>query len=507
MSAAEGARNAQLQDIDMTQGLGRRTAYGGILALASQLTRIGISLVSIGVMARVLQPSDFGLVAIATTITAFAMLLQDMGLSAAVVQPENVEDETLSVLWIVGNIFALFLFLLIAVSSPMVSMLFADKRIANLLLLTSLTLPLTAIGFLHRALLQRWMRWTSLQGISLLSTLASAVVAITLVLTTDIGYWALAVQSLLAAGLQSMMYWFTSAWRPKLTTRWRSGLPSLRFGLFLTVFSVINYAHRYADNLLIGWRFGTVELGYYSRAYAIMSMPLQLVNGPAGTAIIASLSRLQSREAEWRQLYMDALLILTFITAPLASFLIFAAPELITIVLGPNFTKSIPIFMALSIGMFAQPVMSSTGWLWISTGNTKDMAIWAAFSVPLLICSMGIGLLWGASGVALAYSATFTLLTPLCTVFSARRLPISTYEVYHAISWPILGALVSLAVCSQVELPFPELTILALVSKGALYSLSFVLATTAASVFYPVQRRRLTRSIRVFFGRPLQKGD
>jgi O-antigen/teichoic acid export membrane protein len=53
----------------------------------------------------------------------------------------------------------------------------------------------------------------------------------------------------------------------------------------VTGFLTVNYLTRNADNVLIGWSWGSVPLGLHSRAYSLMMLPLSQINAPvAGVA-------------------------------------------------------------------------------------------------------------------------------------------------------------------------------------------------------------------------------
>ena len=69
----------------------------------------------------------------------------------------------------------------------------------------------------------------------------------------------------------------------------------LSFAGFLTGFNVVNYAVRNMDNLLIGWRWGASPLGLYEKAYSLLLLPIQVINGPLTTVTVPTLSRLRAR--------------------------------------------------------------------------------------------------------------------------------------------------------------------------------------------------------------------
>ena len=72
----------------------------------------------------------------------------------------------------------------------------------------------------------------------------------------------------------------------------------LWFGGHLTGSSLINFAARNIDNVLIGRYWGPTQLGLYSRAYQLLLLPLEQINAPLDTVAITSLSKLiDSRNA------------------------------------------------------------------------------------------------------------------------------------------------------------------------------------------------------------------
>jgi hypothetical protein len=57
-----------------------------------------------------------------------------------------------------------------------------------------------------------------------------------------------------------------------------------------------------------------------------------------------------------------------------------------------------------------QSVVTTVGWLYLSTGRTDVMFKFAVFSGSAVTCAIVVGLQWGVEGVAAAYCATALLL-------------------------------------------------------------------------------------------------
>ena len=108
---------------------------------------------------------------------------------------------------------------------------------------------------------------------AIVAQFAGSVTAILLAWLTSLGYWALVAQTWASASVSLILLWLTCPWRPSLARNWRTIGPAVRFGAHLTGFGIVNYFHRQFDNVLIGWRWGSADLGFYTRAYALLTLP------------------------------------------------------------------------------------------------------------------------------------------------------------------------------------------------------------------------------------------
>src|SRR5215831_3561189 len=81
--------------------LKERTIRGGLARFMAQGADFSLRLLSLTVLARLLNPYDFGLVGMVTAFTGVLMLFRDFGLSAAVIQHGSVtEDQLSNLFWI-----------------------------------------------------------------------------------------------------------------------------------------------------------------------------------------------------------------------------------------------------------------------------------------------------------------------------------------------------------------------------------------------------------------------
>ncbi|TCD15129.1 lipopolysaccharide biosynthesis protein [Oricola cellulosilytica] len=426
--------------------LGYRVASGSIVAVGGRLIRIIIQLASLAILARLLAPEDFGLVAMAATVTIFVGLFTDLGLSAATVQRKEIDDGTVSALFYINLAAGVALMTITIAVAPLVAMFFGDPRVSGVVVALAAQIPLVAAGAQHGALLQRGMRWAAIQWTGISAQLAGAIVGVGLAWKTDTGYWALVAQGWTSALLGTSLVWAVCPWRPGRISSWKKIRTALTFGIQFTGFNFVNYFHRQFDDVLIGWRWGAIELGFYSRAYQLLTLPLSLINAPVGSAVIPALSRLQTDPVRWKQLYLDALATVTLVSSAITALLIATARPLTALIFGPGWEQVADIFALLSISMFATTPLNTTGWIFISLGRTDRMFIWGCLATSVIIVSFLMGLPFGSEGMALAYSVSVSLLLFTGIPFATQNTHIESKMVFSTITPKIVaGAIAGIA--------------------------------------------------------------
>ncbi|CCD99473.1 lipopolysaccharide biosynthesis protein [Bradyrhizobium sp. STM 3809] len=491
----------------LAENLGRRTILGGVVAVAAQPIRMLIQFVTTAILARLLVPADFGLVAMATAVTSFIGIFSEFGLTSATVQRSQIDQDTVSGLFFITVGIGCLLVPVVCGLAPLAAWFFDDPRVSGVIMALSIAFPLAALGSQHTALLLRSMRWMALQGAGLLGHASGAAAGLLIAWKTDLGYWSLVVTVLVANVVTLSTLWTVCRWRPSRVSDWRGARSALHFGVYLTGFSVVNFFHRQLDNIIIGSRFGASELGYYSRSYQLMLMPLNLFNGPLSSSVEPSLSRLQNEPERWRQALLDALGLVMFLGAGVAAGLIAGSGPLITIVYGPGWEKSVTIFQWLAASIFAGVPINAAGWIYMSLGRTKQMFIWSLAFVPMIGAGFLIAAPYGAVGIAAAYAVVLNILLIPCFAFATRGTPVSLGDTLKVIlPLGLAGAIAALAglLVSQPGSP-ALLQLLATATTSGLVYLALAGSIIARADVYAALRTRISTQLSDILGRIMEK--
>jgi len=456
-----------------------RALRGGALTLSGQGVKLGLQIGSTMVLARLLTPSQYGLIAMLAAVTGFVYIFKNLGLSTATVQKRQVTHEEVNLLFWVNATVSAVVMIVVAALGPALALLYREPALTLITAVMSTGFLFDGLGVQHFALLQRQMRFVALTVIDVGSMATGIAVAIVMALCGT-GYWALVAMSLVTAAAATVGYWMACSWRPGRPRRAAGVREMLSFGGYLTGFNTVNYLARNLDNILIGWRWGPGPLGFYSKAYNLLLLPLQQINGPAATVAVPAMSRLQDESARYRRAYMEVLGKLTLVTAPFVAFLIGTANWIIAIVLGSQWHGAAPIFAWLGIAALVQPIGNTTGWLFITQHRTREFFIWGLIGSAIAVASFIIGLPYGAVGVAAVYAISGLLVSTPCLLwYVGRRGPVSAKDIVQASLKPWLTGLAVLAAVVLLRLILPHL--------GPLVGLALAAAVSAA-IMLPVLR-------------------
>ncbi|GBE22211.1 MAG TPA: lipopolysaccharide biosynthesis protein [Actinobacteria bacterium] len=468
----------------LNKDLGRRSGRGVAMVLSAQWTRFVIQIGSTAILARILTPGDYGLVAMVLVVTALADRFKDLGLSMATIQRKDITDAQINTLFWINTGVGFVLTLLLIGSAPLVAVFFKRPELAGITTALASMFLIGGLGVQHQALLKRHMRYGWLASSEVAAMVVGMGTAVILALL-GFGYWALVANYVGQALTRTSLAWIAIRWIPGPPRRGAGIRSLLAFGGNVSAFGLLNYLSRYMDNLLIGRSWGAADLGMYSKAYQMLLLPLQQINGPLSSVAVPALSLLQDEPTRFRRYYLSAVSFIAFITAPLVALMAALSSDVINVFLGNQWEPAAPIFRVLALVGALQGISNTNGWLYISMSNTGRMARWALISRPIVVASFFIGLPWGPLGVATAFAVSGYVLVWPSIYLATKETPVSPSDVLKAIWRPFAIAGVVYGLVSWTRPMFSSLGSLEGLLVGSLLGL---LTFGAIALVWPAVR-------------------
>ncbi|MEM6333631.1 MAG: lipopolysaccharide biosynthesis protein [Planctomycetota bacterium] len=437
-----------------TRNLGGKARRGGAITAGSQLVRLFIQLARTAVLARLIEPFDFGLIATVVVYTQVLSVFAESGLSGAAVQSKTLNRRQAATLfWINIAIGALLTLIMIALAWP-IAWVYDQPELFAIVSVSSFGFLISAVAQQHLALLRRQLRWWSVSSVPVVSMLVSTAVAIAVAQYSPT-YWALVAMTLSYAITTAVMAPLLTGWLPGRPGPLRESADLLRFGSHMLGFGVLNKLSRSVDNWLLSF-VGPVQLAFYDKAYQLMLKPIRQINSPISAMAMPVLSRIQDEPERFRNAFAEVQEKIAMILLPLFAVLIVAGDWVILVMLGEQWEQSIPIFRWLGVVGLVQGLTNSNGWVMMSQGRTADILKWGVFSATTTVASFAIGLPWGAQGVAIAYTLySVGINTPALVWWIGRRGHISSLDYIRPNLTAVPAALAAAGVALALRMNLP----------------------------------------------------
>lgn len=429
---------------------------GGFAKIGAQAANFILRLGSLMVLARLLDPKDFGLVAMVTAITGVFSLFKDAGLSMATVQRATISNEQMSTLfWINMLVGAILAFLLIVIA-PGIAAFYQEPRLYWVTVALAAAFLFTGATAQHSALLQRQMRFGTIAVIDIITLLAGITVAIAMA-AAGLGYWALVGQAVTFPGVGAICTWVAVRWIPGMPRR-KVGIRSMmRFGGTVTLNGLVVYIAYNLEKVLLGYYWGANALGIYGRAYQLINIPTENLNSSVSGVAFSALSRIQDDPNRQKRYFLKGYSLLLALTLPITLACVVFADDMILVFLGPKWKDAVPIFRLLAPTIVVFGLINPFSWLLFSIGLV-GRSLKIAFAIaPLVIAAYLIGLPYGPRGVAFAYSAVMALWVIPHIAWCIRGTLISSRDILQTVSRPFVSGIVAAALALGFQFSIGQL--------------------------------------------------
>lgn len=321
-------------------------------------------------LARILTPSDYGIVAVVTIFTTFFLRISDMGFGSAVIQRQDLNSEDVNEIYSFTFYIALILGLLFAALGVPISLFYKNSVYVPICLLLSVSVFFNTLNMIPNSVLLRDKLFKKVAVRNFLVNIIGFVAAILMALA-GCKYYSLIAQSIIAAILNYLWNNHTA----KLRFRFRSSFTAVKkvtgYSMFQFAFNWVNYFETNADNILIGTMMGSTPLAYYDKAYRLLEYPVGNLAGVITPVLHPVLKDYQNQKKILLKKYIDIQKILSLLSVIIVAVCFTCSREIIAIMFGSQWGNAVLAFQLLSISIYPKMLMSTSGIVYCSIGNTK----------------------------------------------------------------------------------------------------------------------------------------
>ena len=369
---------------------------------AGTIGQIVLQVCTTVVMSRLLPPAAFGVAAMASVFLQFITHFSHMGIGQALIQKKDLTASDVRCAFTLTAGIGILCTGLAWIIAPFARHLLDTPEIVPVVRALAISFLLTNLSLTSVSLLRRRLEFGLAAIVETASYAIGAGLLGVFLAWMNWGVWAIVLSTVAQSSLIAIIsYAFV---RHDLRPCWNASSHRhfLSYGGRLSGIGFLDYIAGSADLFVVGRFLGDVAAGIYSRSTLLVNLPVYHLGFSLNRVLFPVLSQVQDQSERRNRAYLTATTALSILLFPIAAGITIAAPQLIGIMLGSQWTDGISLLQVyawvLPLGMIAS-----------QAGIVLDAQalLYGKFRARCLqLVSLGLflaaGANWGVVGIAFA---------------------------------------------------------------------------------------------------------
>jgi teichuronic acid exporter len=307
------------------------------------------------IIARILIPSDYGIIGLIAVFMEISQMIINAGFAAALIRKQDRSDKDFSTVFYYNVFASICLYLLLFISAPLIADFYKMPILIPVTRVAGLNMIIASLSTIHITKLTIAVNFKMLTKISLISTLITGMLGILLAYH---GYrvWALVIQGLATSVLSTILLWLYVKWIPQRVFSTGSFRNLFGFGSKLMLSGLLHTVYNNLYQMIIGKKYSTTDLGYFTRAIAIVQLPSNNITEVIQRVTFPVLSEMQQDVKTLTNYYQRLLKMSAFVIFPIMAFLMALSEPLVRLILTDKWLPIVPFVKVLCLSYMFYPI-------------------------------------------------------------------------------------------------------------------------------------------------------
>lgn len=374
----------------------------------------GVAFVVSIVLARLLSPSVYGTIALVTVFTTILNVFIDSGFGSALIQKKDADDVDFSTVFYFNITICVLLYIIMFFCAPFIANFYNDESLVSIIRVLSLTLIISGVKNVQQAYVSRTLQFKRFFFATLGGTVGAAIIGITLAYT-GFGVWALVIQQIFNALVDTIILWCTVKWRPKKKFSLKRLKGLFSYGWKLLVSALLETGYNNVRQLIIGKLYSSSDLGYYNKGKQFPNLIITNVNTAIDSVIFPVISSKQNDISEVKRFTRQAIRVSSFVIWPIVIGLAASAETVVRLLLTDKWLPCVPYLQIFCLVYGFLPIHTANLNAIKAVGRSDIFLKLEIIKKTVGIVSILVSMPFGVMPMALAYLAT----SPISAIVNA----------------------------------------------------------------------------------------
>ena len=397
----------------------------------------GITFVVSIVLARLLEPKDFGIIALFGVISGLAVLLMSSGMTTSLLRSKDIDDEDLSTVFLFNIVVAFVLYIIIYLIAPWIEWFYKIDGLAKIVRVYSVIFVIQAFGAVQKMLITKVLDFKKLFIIQLPSLVISSVCGVVMAYN-GFGIWALVYMGVIQYFLDTTQIWLKSSYRPKWVFSKDKFRRHFGFGINMTFTSILNVLFQNLYVIYIGKVFSPAILGLYNRAESLKNLPVNNIMNILKRVLVPFFSTIED-DRVLKSYYKKIMSSVIFILSPILVVLIFQAENIVRILLTEKWIEVVPYLQIICLSGFLHPLSEYNINVLVVKGKSNLVLKLEFYKKIITIVVFSVSLIWGIYGLLVGQVINSVIIYIVNSYYTKDMICYSNREQLRDI-FPYIGA-------------------------------------------------------------------
>lgn len=382
------------------------------------------------ILARILTPEDFGIIALLVIFTELSKVLLDSGFSQALIRRDNNSDIDYNSVFYFNIFIGIIIYIILFVSAPFISDFYEYPALTDISRIIFLTIIINSFSVVQNAIVIKDMNFKILAKRTIISNFVAGLIAVYLAYE-DFGVWALVNQMIIISILRVILLWSSSPWKPSLSFSTSPIKELFPFSKNILFSGFIDVLASNIQVLLIGKFYSQAEIGFYSQAKLLSTIPSQTLTSIVKNVTFPSMSKIKDEKEKLKTVFRKIISLSVYIVFPFMLVLIAIAEVLIPLLLGNKWIPAIDYFMLLCIIGAIYPLYTINQNIFLASGNSKLLLNVSIAKRVITILSILITIKFGVLTLVIGQVISTVINTLITMYYSGKEIDYTLKEQFE----------------------------------------------------------------------------
>jgi lipopolysaccharide exporter len=314
----------------------------------STIAVTGFQLIFMAIMARMLEPSDFGLVAIANVSLRFFSYFAQMGTVPAIIQKPKIEEYDIAAALAVSLGVSILFFGLAQILAPLSELFFEIEGLSFVIQILSINFIVGGFSAVSIGLMRRNTQFKAIAIIEIITYVTGYGIVGLSSAYYGLGVWALVAAFMTQTTLTAMLSYGLIQHPLGMRHSAAHRKHFFSYGGKYSIIGFLEFLTSNLDSMVVGKILGVAPAGFYNRAFLLANLPVQQPANILTKTLYPIMSAVGNQgNKQIISLQLSTLLVGSYAFAVGVGIFI-AAPDIVKLLLGNKWLETIPILQMLS---------------------------------------------------------------------------------------------------------------------------------------------------------------